>query len=379
VKKGWGTRPLASVAEVFADGDWIESKDQSLEGIRLLQTGNVGESVFKDRAEKARYITDATFKRLRCTEVFPGDCLVSRLPDPVGRSCIVPDTGERMITAVDCTIIRFRSGTLLPEFFNYFAGSTAYLASVEGRTTGATRKRISRTALGEVSVPVPPLPEQRRIVAILDEAFEGIAKARANADSSRVNAQQIFEAYTHEVFSSPKPEWQRKGFEDCIDDVTYTTKVQRKAFLDEGRHPIVSQEADFINGYWDDSNDLFRVPRPLVVFGDHTRVFKYIDFDFVLGADGVKVLLPKRELNPKFFFHQLRGLRLKSLGYARHYRILMEQTLLIPPLAEQSKLVEAMDSLDADTVKLRDVYERKIAALDDLKKSLLHHAFVGEL
>lgn len=107
MKKGWGMKTLGEVCEVFADGDWVESKDQSTEGIRLIQTDNVGEGVFKDRSEKARYISEATFKRLRCTEIVEGDCLVSRLPEPVGRSCILPDTGERMITAVDCTILRF--------------------------------------------------------------------------------------------------------------------------------------------------------------------------------------------------------------------------------------------------------------------------------
>ena len=107
----WKTRELASVCEVFTDGDWIESKDQSDAGVRLIQTGNVGEGVFKDRSEKARFVSSETFTRLRCTEIVPGDCLISRLPDPVGRACIVPDTGESMITAVDCTIVRFQKDT----------------------------------------------------------------------------------------------------------------------------------------------------------------------------------------------------------------------------------------------------------------------------
>ena len=75
----WQRKQLGDLCEVFADGDWVESKDQSYEGIRLIQTGNVGEGIFKDRAEKARYISEATFKRLRCTEIFEGDCLI---PNP---------------------------------------------------------------------------------------------------------------------------------------------------------------------------------------------------------------------------------------------------------------------------------------------------------
>jgi type I restriction enzyme S subunit len=136
MKNGWQTKKLGELCEVFADGDWVESKDQSSDGIRLIQTGNVGEGVFKDRAEKARYISEATFKRLRCTEIFEGDCLISRLPDPVGRSCLLPDTGEKMITAVDCTIVRFKKDQFLAPFFNYYSQSDDYIGAVAKQCTG---------------------------------------------------------------------------------------------------------------------------------------------------------------------------------------------------------------------------------------------------
>ena len=77
---------LARICSVFADGDWIESKDQSQWGIRLVQTGNVGEGKFKERAEKARFISESTFKRLHCTEIFADDCLVSQTARPCGSS-----------------------------------------------------------------------------------------------------------------------------------------------------------------------------------------------------------------------------------------------------------------------------------------------------
>ena len=101
----WDVVPLSRVSQTFADGDWVESKDQSPDGIRLVQTGNVGEGRFKDRRDKARFISTETFDRLNCTEVLPGDVLVSRLPDPVGRSCVIPETGDKMITAVDLSLI----------------------------------------------------------------------------------------------------------------------------------------------------------------------------------------------------------------------------------------------------------------------------------
>ena len=102
----------------------------------------------------------------------------------------------------------------------------------------------------------------------------------------------------------------KKPFEDCIEKVRYTAKIQRKDFDITGAYPIVSQEEDFINGYWDRTEDVFKVTTPVVVFGDHTKIIKYIDFDFVLGADGVKILQPKDFLVSKYFYYQLQSIEL---------------------------------------------------------------------
>ncbi len=175
--------PLADLCNVFVDGDWIESKDQSASGIRLVQTGNVGHGYFKPNDERARFISEETFVRLRCTEVLPGDCLVSRLPEPVGRACIVPDTGDRMITAVDCTLIR-PTPKLLAEYFVYVTQTSKYSSQIQERSTGTTRTRISRKNLGQVRIPVPSIDEQEAIVRrlnALDERLSvlaGIAQAR---------------------------------------------------------------------------------------------------------------------------------------------------------------------------------------------------------
>lgn len=140
-----------------------------------------------------------------------------------------------------------------------------------------------------------------------------------------------------------KAGWVSKPFEDCIEKVIYTVKIQRKDFLDEGKFPIVSQEESFINGYWNDTADVFSVTTPIVIFGDHTKVLKYVDFDFVLGADGVKLLPPKGFLLPRFFYYQLQSVNLDSLGYARHYKLLRELELCYPPLPEQQRIVTLLD------------------------------------
>lgn len=154
---------------VFADGDWIESKDQSDEGIRLIQTGNIGNAQYLDKGERARYITEDTFNRLNCTEVKANDILISRLPDPVGRACIIPEGLGKCITAVDCTIVRLRS-RILPEYFIAYTLSPFYMMQVATRETGSTRKRISRKNLGILKIPVPQIAEQESFASIVRQS-----------------------------------------------------------------------------------------------------------------------------------------------------------------------------------------------------------------
>ena len=159
---------LEDISTVFTDGDWIESKDQADEGIRLIQTGNIGMGAYLEKEEKAKYISEETFNKLKCTEIFSGDILVSRLPEPVGRACIIPEKQERMITAVDCTICRSNEAIVCKEYLCYFMRSNAYYTRLLNSVTGTTRKRISRKNLGNVELDIPSKREQEKVVKQLD-------------------------------------------------------------------------------------------------------------------------------------------------------------------------------------------------------------------
>jgi len=151
--------------------------------------------------------------------------------------------------------------------------------------------------------------------------------------------------------------------------------VQRKDFLSDGVYPVVSQEEAFVNGHWNDEADVFRVERPIVVFGDHTRALKYVDFDFVIGADGVKVLRPKLFLHPRFFYYQLHTAKLDSLGYARHYRLLREHRVAYPPFAEQRRIAAILDEAFAGIATAKANAEKNLRHARDLFNSHLEATF----
>jgi type I restriction enzyme S subunit len=169
VPEGWTVRPLKTIASgagaLFIDGDWIESKDISNAGIRYLTSGNVGEGFYKEQGQG--FITDETFNELKCTEVLPGDLLISRLNVPIGRACIVPDLGSRIVTCVDNVVVRPAS-IFNRQFCVFLLSCKGHLENTEILGRGATMPRLSRSVLGRLPFAFPSLPEQTAIAEFLD-------------------------------------------------------------------------------------------------------------------------------------------------------------------------------------------------------------------
>lgn len=194
---------LGDFCRVIVDGDWIESKDQSENGIRLIQTGNIGIGEYLDKSNRAKYITPETFERLKCTEVLPGDILISRLPDPIGRACIVPKTVGKAITAVDCTVVRLETSLCDANYFVNYTQSIRYSNELSKFLAGTTRTRISRKNLEKIEIPLPSIDRQRKIAAQLDKVSDLIAKRRAQLDKLDLLVKARFAEMFGDVETNP--------------------------------------------------------------------------------------------------------------------------------------------------------------------------------
>ena len=137
----------------------------------MIQTGNIGEGIYRDQG--FRYISDETFETLGCTEVLPGDILISRLAGTVGRSCLAPDLGTRMVVSVDVVIMR-PVLDLRPAFAVAYLSSSYHLALAELLARGTTMPRLSRSQVGELPIPMPPLAVQRRVVGEIERRLSGV-------------------------------------------------------------------------------------------------------------------------------------------------------------------------------------------------------------
>lgn len=168
----------------LCDGDWIESKDQSESGVRLLQLADIGVGRFINKSR--RYVSESTFNKLKCFEVLPGDVLIARMPEPIGRACIVEDVGLKMITAVDCCVARVDESHSDPEFLMYLLNTREFLHKANMLASGTTRQRISRKNLENIKVPKPSYDEQIQIKSTLRSCVTSINSAINKLTSSRV-------------------------------------------------------------------------------------------------------------------------------------------------------------------------------------------------
>ena len=220
---------LKSVVRSIDDGDWIESKDQSSSGIRLLQVGNIGNGFYVEKGNNARYISENTFSKLKCKEVLEGDILISRLPAPIGRACLVPFSQEKRITAVDCTIVRLKESVCNKRYLLHFLRSPEYFCQIDSFVAGSTRKRISRKNLEQIQLPLPPLPIQQKIADALDKASALIEMRKAQIEKLDLLVKSQFIEMFGDPVTNPKG-WETKTLKDICSKLTDGTHFSPESF-----------------------------------------------------------------------------------------------------------------------------------------------------
>lgn len=186
----------------FMDGDWIESSDISTEGIRYLTSGNIGPGYYKEQGEG--FISEETFAELNCIEVFSGDLLISRLNEPIARTCFIPDLGYRIVTCVDNVIYRPIENLFDKRYMMYQLNTKPFWFNASQLSSGATMQRISRSKLGAIKVIVPPLTEQQAIADYLDKKCAEIDGLKAKLSKKRETLTELRQSIISEVVTGKR-------------------------------------------------------------------------------------------------------------------------------------------------------------------------------
>ncbi len=171
--------------------------------------------------------------------------------------------------------------------------------------------------------------------------------------------------------------WPTATIADCLDPVSFssTVKIQTRDYQQTGRFPIIDQGQEPIAGWTNDEDAVISYPLPLIVFGDHSRAFKFIDFPFARGADGTQLLKPKANIDPLFFFYACRAVDLPSRGYNRHFSILKEKEIPLLDRNEQIAIAAVLRRIE----RVLQQQSSLVAGVQDLKHAVMRELFTQGL
>lgn len=375
--KGWEMKKLGEVCTVIAG--------QSPEGIYYNSEGN-GLPFYQGKKEfRLKYIGEPTCWTSKITKEAEANDILMSVRAPVG-----PVNFATQKVCIGRGLAAIRAGKKIDNvyLFNYLLKHENEIIGNEG----AVFNSINKSQIESIEIPLPPLEEQQRIVAKLDEAFEAIEKTKANAEQNLKNTKELFDSYLHSIFENKGKDWEIKKINE-ICTLINGRAYNKQELLSEGKYRVLRVGNFFTNNNWFYSN---------LELSEE----KYCDEGDLLYAwsasfgprvwEGEKVIyhyhiwkvIPNLNLISKEFLYILLEWDKESIKKAQGTGTTMmhvskgsmEARLIpLPPIAEQQSIVQKLDALSSETKKLEAIYRKKLEDLEELKKSILQKAFCGQL
>ncbi len=346
--------------------------------IPWLKTGDLTDGLIK-RVEE--YITDEALKNSSAHINPKGSVLIAMYGATIGKLGLLefPCATNQACCACDVN-------TLICDRWYLFYFLESQRKEFIAKGAGGAQPNISRTKIVNHLIPLPPIEEQKRIVAriqilrplielykqeekqleviessfpkklrasILQEAIQGKLVPQLESEPE---VEQIGEAPEDVPFAIPE-KWKWVLFSDAVKVISSRPfQIKAKEVLEQGLYPVISQSKEQIDGYSNDDKKLIPDSElPIIIFGDHTRTLKYVDFRFVVGADGTKLLHVKTSsIDPKYFYIALQSMigQTRQRGYSRHFQFLKVLHIPIPPIEEQRRIVAKLNELLDSTSQL---------------------------
>ncbi|MEH8145657.1 MULTISPECIES: restriction endonuclease subunit S [Aeromonas] len=401
MKTGWRMVRLGELCKTSSGGTPLKSKKEYYEGgsIPWLLSGEVAQG---EIIQATNFITQKGLENSSAKLFPPNTVLVAMYGATAGQVGVLRI--EASTNQAVCGI--FPNEYFVPEFLFYLLLSRK--DELIAKAAGNAQPNISQQKIRDTLVPIVPPPDQQRIVDILDEAFEAIAVARANAEQNRQNARALFESYLQSVFSQRGNGWINKPLSELC-DIKHGFAFKSEYFTNEGDYTLLTPGNFFETGGYRDRGD-----KQKFYSGDIPQGFLLEAGDLLVamteqaaGLLGSPIIVPSQGkflhnqrlglvsgkpgipwLN-EFFFHVFNTQAVRqaihesaSGAKVRHTSPtkIGAVTVAFPTsIEEQKAIVATLDTLTIETQRLESLYQRKIAVLDELKQSLLHQAFSGNL
>ncbi|TAH40945.1 MAG: restriction endonuclease subunit S [Bacteroidetes bacterium] len=382
IERGGSPRPINKYLTKSANGiNWIKISDATASEKYIYETK---EKIKLEGLHKTRVVND-------------GDFILSNSMS-FGRPYIMKTTG----CIHDGWLVLRQSNKKIfeTEFLYYLLSSPIVFQQFNTLAAGSTVRNLNIALVSSVNVPIPPLPEQKRIVSILDETFARITKAKANAEKNLQNARELFESYLQNVFANPGEDWEVKIIKEVCElksGTTISTSLERDkgdvlytkiADMNLPENTIeINTSSRFVNRNEIKQNQI--IPEGAIIFPKRggaiaTNKKRKIIKPTIVDLNTMAII-PSKKINKNYFFHWFQLFDLNTISSGANIPQINNYSfddVYIPypiSLKEQQAIVHKIDSLSTETKKLETIYQQKIEALDEVKKSILQKAFSGEL
>jgi type I restriction enzyme S subunit len=394
MKKGWQTKTLGEVLEKTETVNPVQSPNTEFDYIDVSSVSNTTFEIEETQRLKGKDAPSRARKLVRTNDI-----IFATIRPTLQRIAVVPEHLDKQVCSTGYFVLRPKQG-IDHRFVFYSLFTEDFTRQMESLQKGASYPAVTDGDVRAQEIPVPPLAEQQRIVGLLDEAFEGLATAKANAQKNLQNARDLFASHLQSVLQCRKWKWKTLG--DLCDDVEYGSSAKSKADggvpvlrmgnIQDGRldweNLVYTDDKAEIKKYLLKHNDvlfnrtnspelvgktaIYKSEMPAIFAGYLIRIHRKED---LLDGDYLTYFL-----NSQIAFDYGKTVVISSVNQANiNGTKLKSYPIPAPSLAEQKAIVAKLDELSEETQRLARLYERKLAALEALKKSLLHQAFTGEL
>ncbi|MGQ4648122.1 restriction endonuclease subunit S [Lyngbya aestuarii] len=394
---GWKIKKLVEVTDLITCG--VAKRPNYVDkGIPFLSAKNVknGQVIW----EKYKYISEETHRELtKNNKPSKGDILYTRVGS-FGEAAIIDDDNEFSIF-VSLTLIKTKA-EIINSFLKHYLNSHSVKILAKNSISGSGVGNLNVGTVRNFLVPLPPLPEQKRIVAILDEAFEGIDRAIANTEKNLANSRELFESYLNAIFTQKGDGWKKKTLQEISIKFTRGKSKHRPRGdkkLYGGKYPLI-QTGDISNAkhrittYSQTYNELGLAQSEIwpqgtvciAIVGANVAETAILDFDACFPDSVIGIVVNEEVADSDYVEYLLQSfkteLKEKGKGTARdniNLGTFANERFPFPDVKTQKIIACQLKELSFETQRLETIYRRKLAALNELKQSILQKAFTGEL
>ncbi|MBR3417989.1 MAG: restriction endonuclease subunit S [Oscillospiraceae bacterium] len=373
---------LLDACEFIIDCPHSTAKDEGF-GYPLIRTPNIGKG--RLILEGVHRVSENVYNQRNARGTPEENDLIFAREAPAGNVAIIK-SGQKVCLGQRTVLIRPNTDIVDPDFLTYFLLAPQQQYGLLGTANGSTVAHVNLPTIRNLEISLPDLPIQKHIGAILSAYDDLIENNQKQIKLLEEAAQRLYKEWfvdlrfpgweTAEIVDGVPVGWRKEAIGNLLEKITRTKQVMTAEYMKKGIIPIIDQSKDFIAGYTNIIETIVDIGKPVIVFGDHTRILKFIQFPFAKGADGTQLIVSNDDCMPQSLFYcSLINVDLSNYHYARHFKYLKAEEILVP----NKEIAESFDSFAAPIFNQMQKLRDKSVFCAEARDRLLPKLMSGEL